>query len=261
MRRAGWPTWSIVGAVLLALAGLAAAWTFDRSSIERGNRLYRGQAFREAAKIYANQLARQPRSAAIRYNLGTALLGLGNPAAGEALAAVGEGAEIEVRLRALNNLGLWRIAEAAKAFGQKRARGHALAAVAAYREALRLRPGHADASWNLAIALRMLASINAGDYGEASEPTAPGGERDGDALLEGDQSGAGKEQEQDPVPGPTTGEGETAAPAGAAAPLSQGEADRLLGTSHRDPTAMVGKLIALEGRLMRQRSFGKSDPR
>jgi hypothetical protein len=246
-----------VALAALALAGAAGGWKIDRDSVERANRLHRAGAFQEAAKLYAGRLAREPGSARIRYNLGTALLGQGNAAAGEALGAVGPDAEIEVRLRALNNLGLWRIASAGTAVGQKRARAHAVAAVDAYRTALRLEPGRADASWNLAIALRMLASIETGDYQEGGDPVPEAGERERGA--DPDAEPADPAEEQEPEPGPSDGEGETAARAIAAAPLSQGEAARLLGTGHRDPTVIVGKLFALEGRIQRQRSFGRSD--
>jgi len=253
-------TWSSVWRMalppLILIGGFAAAWVIDRESPERANRLYRGGDFPEAARIYSDWLAREPASAQARYNLGTALLGSWDEGAGEALATVaGSDADVGLRVRALNNLGLWRLNEAAKALGQRRARAHAVSAVEAYRAALRLQPGHVDAGWNLAIALRMLASIDAGDYITGGEAVA--GPRDGAPPDDEDAQDA---SEEEPESDQKRGEAETVAGAADGAPLSPDQAADVLGTGHRDPTAMVGKLMALGGRVIRERASGKTPP-
>lgn len=260
MSRAHWPVlWKIVLPAALAAAGLFAAWSLDQTSIERANRLYRAGAFADAAKIYADHLGRNPEAVTanmIRYNLGTALLGMGDAGASQALGGVGLQSGLDIHVRALNNLGLWRIIEASKALGQSRARVHAVGAVEAYKAALRLQPGHSDAGWNLAIAVRMLASIDAGDYQDGGAPVDGGDKREGDAPPSDDPADP-SDQEEEQDAGVTAGEGETAAQAGADTPLSKDEAARILGTEHRDPTKMVGKLMAFEGRALRQRSSGR----
>lgn len=248
--------WTAALLVFVALAGLGAAWSIDRNSLERANRLYRGGVVGEAAIIYAEHLGRNPEKAAadrIRYNLGTALLGLDDAGASEALAGVGPDAGVEVQVRALNNLGLWRLVEAARAVGRGRARAHAVGAIDAYRAALRLQPGRPDTGWNLAIALRMLASIDAGDYGNG-ELVEGGAKGEGDESSGDDPDAAGEDE------GPQAGEGETVAQGDEDAPLSPDVAARILGTAHRDPTTMVGKLMAFEGRTLRQSASERTSP-
>ena len=248
--------WKMALAPLILIGGAVAAWVIDRDSPESANRFHRGGHFQEAAQIYADWLAREPASAQARYNLGTALLGSWSEGADEALATVAASdADAALRARALNNLGLWRLNEAAKALGQRRARTHAVSAVEAYRAALRLQPGYVDAGWNLAIALRMLASIDAGDYIAGGEAVA----RPGDATPPDDEE-AKDASEDESEPDRKSGEAETVASAADGAPLSPDQAADILGTSHRDPTAMVGKLVALEGRVLRERASRKTPP-
>ena len=239
-------------AVAIALIGLVLAWAADRHSLERANRLYRKGDFEEAATIYAEHLGRDKASVELRYNLGTALLGLRSGKAREQLSSVTSGAEDDIKVRALYNLGLWHLIEALVAEGSDSARVHAVSAVAANKSVLRLRPGHADASWNLAICLRLIKSID-DDALQAGPASAKG-----TAPRQGAQGEQDVNRKEDQEEGPRAAEGETAARGGGTARLSQREASEILGTGHRDPTTMVKKLMAFEGRAERLRASGRS---
>lgn len=247
--------WKMAVAVTMALAGLLSAWTLDRRSSERANRIYREGALREAAMIYADRLGRDPASAELRYNFGTALLSLGDERAGEELARAGSDTDGEIRVRALYNLGLWDLTEALKAEGSDSARAHALNAVAANKNVLRLRPGSPNAGWNLALALRLLDSIDTGAGASGLRSSNGAVDRDGAPVPPHEPRDAGGEQAA--RDGPRAAEGETAARAGEIAPLSLIEASEIVGTGHRDPTKMVGKLMAFEGRALRLRASGR----
>jgi tetratricopeptide (TPR) repeat protein len=244
--------WKTLIPLTIALTGLAFAWTADRRTVERANRLYRKGAVQEAALLYADRLGRDPTSAQLRYNLGTALLALRSEKAGEELARASAAGNEEVRARALYNLGSWNLSKALNADGVGSAKASALLAVAAYKSLLRLQPGRADAGWNLAIALRVIASADAegrqGALTSAKGRVARGGER----VLTGDPPDV--KQVEDIHDGPRTAERETAARPGGVASVSLSEAAEILGTGHRDPTMMVRKLMALEGRALRRRA-------
>ena len=236
----------------IALTGLVLAWAADRNSLERANRLYRKGDFQEAATIYAGHLGRDSASVQLRYNLGTALLGLRSGKASEELSSVSAEGKDDVRIRALYNLGLWHLIEALVAEGSDSARAHAVSAVAANKSVLRLRPGHADASWNLAICLRLIKSID-DDTQQAGPASAKG-----TAPRQGAQGEQDVNRKEDKDEGPRAAEGETAARGGDNARLSEREASEILGTGHRDPTTMVKKLMAFEGRTERLRASGRS---
>jgi len=242
-------------AALLAVAGLVLAWAADRNSLERANRLYRRGDFQEAATIYAEHLGHGSASVQLRYNLGTALLGLRSGKASEELSGVSTEGKDDVQSRALYNLGLWHLIEALIAEGSDSARAHAVSAVAANKSVLRLRPGHADASWNLAICLRLIKSID-DDTQQAGPASAKG-----TAPRQGAQGEQDVNRKEDKDEGPRAAEGETAARAGGSARLSQREAAEILGVGHRDPTTMVQKLMAFEGRAERLRASGRSPDR
>jgi hypothetical protein len=239
-------------AAAIALAGLILAWAADRQGLERANRLYRRGDFAEAAALYAKHLGRDPASIQLRYNLGTALLGLRNGRANDELSSVSVEGKDDMQVRALYNLGLWHLIEALVAEGSDSARVHAVSAVAANKSVLRLRPGHADASWNLAICLRLIKSID--DDTERAGPAAA----KGTVSRQGAQGEQDVNRKDDKEEGPRAAEGETAARGGENARLSQREASAILGTGHRDPTAMVKKLMAFEGRAERLRASGRA---
>jgi hypothetical protein len=243
--------WKRVVAVAVALTGLWLAWAADRHSLERANRLYRAGAFQEAAAIYADHLGRDSASVQLRYNFGTALLGLRSGKASEELASVSREGKDDTQIRALYNLGLWHLIEALIAEGSDSARAHALSAVAANKSVLRLRPGHADAGWNLAICLRLIKSID-----DETQQAGPASAK-GTAPREGAQGEQNVNRNEDWEDGPRAAEGETAARGGENARLSRREASEILGSGHRDPTMMVRKLMAFEGRAVRLRAVGR----
>lgn len=238
-------------AAVIALVGLTLAWAADRHSLERANRLYRKGDFAEAARLYADYLGRDSASVQLRYNLGTALLGLRSGKANEELSSVSVEGKEDIQVRALYNLGLWHLIEALVAEGSDSARVHAVSAVAANKSVLRLRPGHADASWNLAICLRLIKSID-DDTARAGPAAAKGA-----APRQGAQGEQDVNRKDDKEEGPRAAEGEAAARDGDNARLSQREAAEILGTGHRDPTTMVKKLMAFEGRSERLRAAGR----
>src|SRR5688500_4333733 len=145
----------------IAIATLIGAWIMDHRSVERGNRLYREGAFQEAAAVYRDRQTRSPALPQVQYNFGTALLGMRNEQAREVLGGVRTQAADETQIRALYNLGVWYLTRALSAEDLASARANAVEAIAANRSALRLQPGREDASWNLSIALQLLASIDA----------------------------------------------------------------------------------------------------
>jgi hypothetical protein len=244
--------WKKIIPVALVLTALLLAWAADRHSLQRANRLYRAGAFQEAATIYADRLGRGSASAQLRYNFGTALLSLRNGKASEELASASREGDDGIRVRALYNLGLWHLIEALLAAGSDSARAHALSAVAANKSVLRLRPGHAEAGWNLGICLRLLASIDAETL-QAGPAAAKG-----TAPREGAPSEQDVNRKEDGQDAPRAAEGETAARSAENARLSQREVAQILGTGHRDPAMMVRKLIASEGRALRLRASGRS---
>jgi len=239
-------------AAAIALIGLMLAWAIDRHSLERANRLYRRGEFGEAAMLYADHLGRDSASVQLRYNLGTALLGLRSGKANEELSSVSVEGQDDIQVRALYNLGLWHLIEALVAEGSDSARVHAVSAVAANKSVLRLRPGHADASWNLAICLRLIKSID-----DDTERAGPASAK-GTAPRQGAPGEQDVNRNDDKEEGPRAAEGETAARSGESARLSQREASEILGTGHRDPTTMVKKLMAFEGRAERLRASGRA---
>jgi hypothetical protein len=239
-------------AVVIALMALLLAWAADHHSLNRANRLYRKGDFEAAATLYADHLGRGSASVQLRYNLGTALLGLRSGKASEELSSASSEGKDDIQVRALYNLGLWHLIEALLAEGSDSARVHAVKAVAANKSVLRLRPGHADASWNLAICLRLIKSID-DDTQRAGPASAKGS-----APRQGTQGEQDVNRKGDKEEGPRAIEGEAAARGGENARLSQSEASQILGTGHRDPTTMVKKLMASEGRVERLRSSGRS---
>jgi tetratricopeptide (TPR) repeat protein len=128
---------------LVAAVALAA-------QIEPGNRAYRRGDGARALDAYRHAVEKRPDDPAARYNLGTVLLLERRPGdAAPQLARAVEASNTELRARAFYNLGNTYLARALE--GDREA---ARNAIAAYREALLLRPRDPDAKWNLELALR-----------------------------------------------------------------------------------------------------------
>jgi hypothetical protein len=104
------------------------------------------------------------------------------------------------------------------------------------------------------LAQRILDSINFGSRQGGQELVE--GSLDLDALIRTDDL-LGLGYDTDVQVGPQEGEAETAASADELHPLSLIEASEILGTGHLDPTTMVAKLLAFEGRALRSRASGR----
>jgi Ca-activated chloride channel family protein len=137
--------------VLALLAGTG----FGPSDLERGNRLYREGRYEEAVAAYRRVLEGGRTAPEVHYNLGTALLALGNYAEAEQqLRAALQGVDPALRHRSFYNLGN-RFLDEGRAERDVQRQGRLLdAAIDAYRRALRIDPADSDAKWNLELALR-----------------------------------------------------------------------------------------------------------
>ena len=203
-------------------AGLALALPVI-GELERGNRHFREGRFREAVEAYQAALAGGADGPVLRYNLGTALLRLGRYAeAEEHLRAAMDVVEPETREWVYYNLGQ-RFLEDARGQGDPEATVALYdAAVEAYRQALRLQPGDADAKWNYELALRERDEQQQGGGGGAGED----GEQD-EEEQPGDQ-GAGGESRGSPSESPQGGQAE------GQSPMSREQAERLLSAVEQD---------------------------
>lgn len=216
-----------IAAIVVVLAGaVVVLGAFGFGDRERGNRLYREGRLEEAVAAYQEALAAGDESPELLYNLGTALLGLGRLEEAEShLAGSLRSIEPELRQRAHYNLGHRYLVEARSQEGGGQERTRLLEqAVEAYKHALRLDPGDADAKWNLELALR--------DRDELPPPPQAGGGGDDDDPDDGESGerettpGSG---ETPPARGTEPGEREPAP-----GELSQEQADRILRSVEHD---------------------------
>lgn len=243
-----------IGLALPTLAGLAFAWSVERGSLERANRLQRDGRIDEAVDLYEARTQVRPSDSELRYNLGTALAALDSAAAEVELARATSGGSPELRARAQYNIGVVRLQDALEAGEPDSVRADAAAAVEANRGALRLRPGDPDAKWNLAMAVRLLDSIETFQRRSGRELDEGAVEADVVTRSVNVPDPAEDEFAEDP---PAEGEEETVAVVGDESPLSPEEAAQILGTTHLDATTILEKLLANEGRrrgLFRGRS-------
>lgn len=244
--------------LLLVIAGLVVSWTVERQSMQRANRLHREGALPEAASIYADRVAGDSTAHDLRYNLGTTLLRVGVSSAGSELAASTDSPDDDVRVSGLYNLGLWNLIQAMDSEVADSAHAYTLASVDASKGALRLSPGRDDARWNLAMAQRMLDSIESAD-GRAGTESVEGSAED-DELVRTEETR--DLQDESPIgDGPQDGEEETLAEDDELAALTILEADDILGSGHLDASTMMRKLIAFEGRAQRRTRLGRTTPR
>lgn len=244
--------------LLLATAGLAVSWGVERGSVERANRLHRAGELPSAADIYGDRIEGDSSDLDLRYNLGTTLLGVGVSSAAAELAAGTASQDVDVQVRSLYNLGLLNLERATSTESMDSARVFALASVEAGKGALRLSPGRADARWNLAIAQRMLDSIESSDGRAGTESVEGAG--DPEELVRTDEDR--DLQDESPVgEGPQEGEDEALADDGEVQALTILEADDILGSGHLDASTMIRKLLAYEGRAQRRTRLGRSTPR
>jgi len=242
----------------LAVLGLTASWMLDRGSLERANRLHRAGSLQEAASLYGTRVG-EDTDPALRYNHGTSLMELGRAEAGRELDAAAATGTDQVRARALYNEGLLNLRRALDGPDGDSLRILADAAVQANRAALLLRPEHQDTKWNLAMAQRLLDSIQAGDR-DSGEDTA-------ESALEADEVVQSRnvletdEENELPEDAPQQGEDETRANADDEDLITDAEAEEILGGGYLDPALLVRKLLALEGRSFWGRRTGLRGPR
>lgn len=181
---------AFIAVALVLVAVGARPWGQEPS----GNRAYRDGDYASAVERYREARAKRPEDPRLSYNLGTALLRLGeSDLASERLIESLDAQSPELRARAFYNLGNALIqrggAENAEALRS---------AIEVYRRSLLLDSGRADARWNLELALRRLEALESAQpplSGPDQEPSGtpagdPGEEQEG---LRGEASTAGAE--------------------------------------------------------------------
>jgi len=199
---------------------------FGIGDVERGNRYYRAGRYEEAVREYQKALSSGVNTPELHYNLGTALLQLGRyDEADPHLRAAVRSTDPELRQRAYYNIGNRALLPARQA--AQGASEMLDAAIASYRQALRLDPADTDAKWNLELALREQ---------EKQQNQMP-------------QSGGGEDQrrpeddEQSPARGSGSGNTPSQAPGGSGTqqgsrleqrPMSREQADRILSAIEQD---------------------------
>ncbi|HSH75304.1 MAG TPA: hypothetical protein VLA09_06460 [Longimicrobiales bacterium] len=242
----------------LCVAGLLVARVTERASEERANRLHRAGSLADAASIYRDRLRADTAADRLSYNLGTTLLDLGSAAAEAELTRGARSPDDRLRRRALYNLGRWDLLRALEADVTDSARAQAARSVAANKLSLKLAPGHPNARWNLALAQRLLDSIDAGE-GRAGTETVDGASSS-DELIVSDELRE-FEEEGDVTDGPRQGADETPSRSDELDPLTVIEATEILRPDEQDATIMIRKLLSFEARAQRRLRSGRSGPR
>jgi hypothetical protein len=244
-------------AAVVCAAGVLAAMTVERRSVEHANRLHRDGELVAAARAYGERAGTDTTALTLRYNFGTTLLDLGSPSAPRELGRASTSDDDALRARSLYNLGLWHLRRAHDVVAPDSIRAYALASADANKAVLRLEPGRPDARWNLALAQRMLDSINADD-GRSGTETLDGTNESEEQVLSEELREF--EDPSDLAGAPRQGSDEALAQAEDRAALSTLEAEAIL-VADPDRSIIVRKLLTYHGRLQR-RPFGTpSGPR
>jgi Ca-activated chloride channel family protein len=162
---------ALVGLVLVALtAGGASA----QAPVNTADEAWRAGRFMDAAELYLAQARRGVGGDTAWLNAGTALLAVAADAqTRDVLARAARTLDPEIRFRAVYNLGLLALRLADQDSAGRA--GHLTEARARYREALLLKPGHAEAKWNLELAMEPEPP---GSGGPSQGPGAPQGSGD-----------------------------------------------------------------------------------
>ena len=169
--------------LLLFIAALVAASvaTFGRPEAARaddatdGLRAYQAKRYAQAAALYRRAIERGDKRPETLYNYGTALLAADSiQSAVEVLERAAKSTSMEVRYRALFNLGLAHLRRGLAAPADS---GEASldAALETYKRALIMRSQDGDAKWNYELALRKKQSGGGGGGGGGRDqsPAAP----------------------------------------------------------------------------------------
>jgi Ca-activated chloride channel family protein len=203
---------------------------FAIGELERGNRYYRAGKYAEAAREYEKAIQNGNNSPELRYNLGTALLRLGKYEDADkhlrlALRELGS----DAKPRAHYNLGN-RYLEQARKGGDPQAASQMLdAAVASYKQALRLTPNDMDAKWNLELALREKEKQSKSPSGGGQDDQQP---RDNNQQNQSPSAGGGaggSSQSQS-----NAGQGNQQGQQYEQRPMSEEQADRILSAVEQD---------------------------
>ncbi len=136
---------------------------------DRGRTLLRDNNYVQAIQEYRRMIREGDNSERTLYNLGTALLLADSlESAGDALDRVAKSDSPETRYRALFNRGLAQLIAGRRTEGSQR--GAALDdALAAYKDALLMRPDDPDAKWNYELALREKEHGSGGGGGQQDQ--------------------------------------------------------------------------------------------
>ncbi len=166
-------TGALVGFVLLVGAGSAAAQT-PRNQADDA---WRARNFDHAAALYRQQAEASIGGDTTWFNAGTAALAVGrHDEARAALERAAASLDPDLRFRALYNLGLLSLRLATSDSASREA--HLADARRRYREALLINPSHADAKWNLELALAASPPPSGGGgegNGNGGDPDVPPG--------------------------------------------------------------------------------------
>lgn len=217
--------------LVLLLITVLVATAFAVGDLERGNRLFREGRYAEAVEAYRSALESGTSTPELHYNLGTALLQVGQyEEAGVHLRTALDAIKPDLRERSLYNLGNRYLLDARSAKDPQARRQLLEAAVNAYKETLRVQPNDTDAKWNLELALRDQDELppmpeegsGEGDpqEGEAGAPTSgmPNGQ-----PQPGNQDSRSSNGRNSPDHGP----------------LSRDEAERILNAIEQDERALT----------------------
>ena len=164
---------------------------------ESGNRAYRKGEYSKAVDRYREAVARSGGTAQLQYNLGTALLRIGEPEAVERLMQALEAQSPELRARAFYNLGNALVMGPE---GGEPSAGELRAAIDAYRRSLLLDPRGDPVRWNLELAIYRLEEQERNQQmrGPEQQPDVP---PQGQGVGTGEQPQQGGDDSTFPRPG------------------------------------------------------------
>ena len=241
-------------ALLVICAGTGAALLVaDRSTVERGNLLFRLGDAAGAVEVYRPLTADSQDPERVAYNLGTALLRRQQTEARDHLLVAAASDEPDIAARSQYNLVVELLTEVRFAPTPDSAAAILTEAVERSSEAIRRIPGFGDAIWNLAIAQHMLDSLGIRPLDPDYE-VSPGDDDtliDLDALVQSETGdGASGLEPETPSPAQATGERQAALQGAREAwttqdpgPLAPETARAILGNVVDDPEQLMRGIL------------------
>ena len=187
---------------LIAGIALTLAASYPASAQEAsGNRAFRRGDLKEAAERYRKTLEGDEGNPRVHYNLGSALLRLGeNEDALQELQRALDGHDPELRTRTFYNLGNALVGQ------PEQDRETLEQAVEAYRRALLLEPENVDAKWNLELAMRRLERMQSQSQSmqqpRSQQPPQDGDQGEQDESGQPPPTGSGSTDPEDQRPQP-----------------------------------------------------------